>query len=83
MFIFCRVVTSLSLSLSLADSEKASCHVVSCSMERDTYKGTEVDSMQETEPLSPTTCKKLDAVNSHVSLEVDPSLVKPQTRPQP
>lgn len=52
-------------------------------MERDTYKGTEVDSMQETEPLSPTTCKKLDAVNSHVSLEVDPSLVKPQTRPQP
>lgn len=38
---------------------------------------------QDTEAFSPTVCKELNVANNHVSLEIDPSPVKLQIRPQP
>lgn len=36
------------------------------------------NSQEETEALSPTTCKELNPTHNHMSLEVDPSHLEPQ-----
>lgn len=44
------------------------------------------DSQQDTETLSPTTCKELNAANNHLSLEIDSSPAQPmdkETSPGP
>lgn len=73
-------------SLSDGEFEEASCYVMRRSMERPTWKKLRVAprrQLKEIEALILTTCKELNAVNNHVSLEVDPSLVEPQMRLQP
>ena len=47
---------------------------------RPTWQGIEGNRQQETQVLSPVTCKELQAVNNPTSLEVGPSSVTPQMR---